>query len=395
MAGIIVSPRARIFHGHDWVYATEIKKVFGNPQPGDVIAIKDFRDRFIGTAIYNPQSQIVARRFSRQRQDLDLDFFIRRFTTAKEIREQSGINIELARLVSSEADALPGLIVDNYNGHLVLQALTLAMSLRINTVAEALVKVFKPKSILLRNDSPSLQPEGLEQNVCYLYGSQPEPFVVENAGIKFLVNLASGQKTGLYLDQMHNYHRAAKYAKDRVVADCFSNQGGFALACALAGAKQVTAIDVSEEAIEAVKVNAKLNGLSNLQAECINAFDWLKQTTQAKLDGKEVGFDYIILDPPSFTRNRKSLRDAMRGYKEIHLRAMQILPKGGILSTYCCSFHASSELFLESITEAAVDAKATPRMLAQHMQGLDHPILPTLPETHYLKGFSFSMLPGR
>lgn len=391
MAGLIVSQRARIFHGHDWVYGTEVRKVYGNPEPGDVVAIKDQKDRFLGSAIYNPQSQIVARRFCRQRQDLDRDFFLRRLRQALDLRERSGINMNLCRVVSSEADALPGLIIDRYGPHVVVQLLTLAMDLRKEDILAAIDECLAPQTVVLRNDSASRLAEGMETYTEWVQGAPPAPFVAEHAGIKFLVDLPTGQKTGLYLDQLDNYLAVAPYARGRVVADTFCNQGGFALACALGGAKRVVAVDVSAEAIAAVKENAKLNGVEIETVEA-NAFDWLKQES---LRGAESGFDMLILDPPSFTRNRKSLNDAMRGYKEIHLRAMKMLPKCGILSTFSCSHHASRELFWQNVVEAAVDARATPRLLCNHAQRLDHPVVATLPETEYLKGFTFEMMAGR
>lgn len=394
MAGLLIAPRARLYQGHDWVYGTEVRKIFGNPQPGDVVALKDFRDRYLGSAIFNPNSQIVARRFSRRKQDLDRDFFARRLGQAIALRDRLLPGETLVRLVWSESDGIPGLIVDRYNDFLVMQTLTLAMSQRRQLIIDILADIMKPKGIILRNDSPMLPIEGIEQEVYLAYGEEPKPFEAESAGIKFLVDLQLGQKTGLYLDQLENYVDVAKLAKGRRVLDCFCNQGGFALACAKAGAASVTAVDVSTEAIEAVKRNAALNGV-NIEAIDENAFDFLKRESAAIRDGAEPKWDLIILDPPSFTRNKKTLSDAMRGYKEIHLRAMKMLPVGGILSTFCCSHHASEQLFLESVQDAALDVPATLRLMRSHGQRLDHPILLNLPETEYLKGFSFELIAGR
>ena len=392
MAGLIITPRARIFHGHDWVYGSEVRKIFGNPEPGEVITLKDGRDRFLGSAIYNPYSQIVARRFSRRRQDLDLSFFVRRIGQAIDYRKSLGLYPGACRLVWSESDALPGLVVDVYGKHVVVQTLTLAMEIRRDLIENALKQLLDPESILVRNDSPIRAAEGLDPFVSFTHGQAPAPFEMELQGIKFMIDLQVGQKTGLYLDQIDNYAAVARFAKGKRVLDCFSNQGGFALACALAGAEKVTAVDVSEEAIEAVKVNAALNNV-RIEAIAQNAFDYLKQKSMTSLENPE--FDLVILDPPSFTRNKSSLRDAMRGYKEIHLRAMKMLPNGGIMSTFCCSHHASRELYWENVCEAAVDAPATLRLKESHGQRLDHPIIATLPETEYLKGFSFELLPGR
>lgn len=395
MAGLIVAPRARIFQGHDWVYGTEIRKLYGNPKPGDVVFLKDFKDHFLGSAIYNPQSQIVCRRFSRRKQDLDHDFFSRRISQAVQMRERLMPGQELLRLVWSESDGLPGLIVDKYGRHLVVQTLTLAMEQRGELIVEVLKDLLEPASITVRNDSPMLAAEGLEPFVGVVYGEAPQPFEAQSRGIKFMVDLQSGQKTGLYLDQLDNYADVARFAKGKRVLDCFSNQGGFALACALAGAEEVTAVDISAEAIEAVKRNAALNGVK-INTVVDNAFDFLKkESVLVKGENGKSKWDLIILDPPSFTRSKKSVDGAMRGYKEIHLRALKMLPTGGVLSTFCCSHHASAELFKNSIKEAAVDAPATLRLLANHGQRFDHPVLLNLPETEYLKGMTYELLPGR
>ena len=386
MAGLIIAPRARIFHGHEWVYATEIRKTFGDPQPGDVVTLKDFRDRPLGSAVYNPQSQIVARRFSRRRQDLDLDFFTRRIRQAIEYRERKEIDPRLCRLVWSESDGIPGLIIDRYGDHFSVQTLTLAMDLRKEVIRDALVALLNPKSIVLRNDSPSRRAEGMETGIEMLHGENPGSFVVRANDLDFEVDLFDGQKTGLYLDQLQSHAEVAKLAKGKRVLDCFTNQGGFALACAKAGAAKVTAVDVSATACEAARHNAKLNGLEIDVIEH-NVFDFLKHA--------EPEYDLIILDPPSFTRNKKTLMDAMRGYKEIHLRSLKLLEKGGILSTFCCSHHASRELFLENLADASVDAKKSLRLMQEHSQRADHPILITIPETGYLKGFTVEVIATR
>ena len=390
MAGIVIKPRARIFHGHDWVYSSEIRKIFGEPKPGEVISLKDFRDRPLGTAIYNPDSQIVARRISRRKQKLDAEFFERRIGQAIELRERSGIDPRLARIVWSESDGLPGVVVDRYGDHIVLQTLTLAMYLNRELIAKVLVDLLKPESVILRNDSPMLAAEGIEEEITIMHGEKPDPFVVEaptvEGGVKFEIDLLDGQKTGLYLDQLDAHREIAKLAKGKRVLDCFCNQGGFALACAKAGAASVTAVDSSEPAIAAALRNAELNGVE-INAVKHNAFDYLKHC--------EEQYDIVILDPPSFTKNKKSLNNAMRGYKEIHLRGLKLLDKDGIMATYCCSHHATRELFLDNIVSASVDAKKSLRMVASHGQRLDHPVLPAIPETEYLKGFVFQLMPSR
>ncbi|MCU0780422.1 MAG: class I SAM-dependent rRNA methyltransferase [Akkermansiaceae bacterium] len=386
MAGLVIAPRARLFHGHDWVYSTEIKKVFGDPQPGAVVSLKDCRDRPLGSAIYNPQSQIIARRFSRRRQDLDLDFFLRRIRQAMEYRERLDLDHSLCRLVWSESDGLPGLIVDRYGRHLVVQTLTLAMDQRRELIREALVELLDPLSIVLRNDSPIRRAEGMEPGIGMLHGEPPMPFIVRANGLDFEIDLLDGQKTGLYLDQLRSHAEVAALAGGRRVLDCFSNQGGFALACAKAGAAKVTAVDISASACEAARRNAALNGLEVEVLEH-NVFDFLKHAAP--------DYDLIILDPPSFTRNKKTLADAMRGYKEIHLRSLKLLDKGGLLATFCCSHHASRELFQANLADAAVDAKKSLRLVTEHFQRADHPVLVTLPETAYLKGLTVEVIAAR
>ena len=389
MAGIVVKPRSRIYHGHDWVYATEILKAFGTPVNGDVVSIKDGRDKLLGSAIYNSHSQIVARRFSRQRQELDLDFFHRRLKQAIEYRQRRGLDPRLCRLVWSESDGLPGVIVDRYGDHLVLQTLTLAMDQRKALLVEALCAALQPRSIIERNDAPVRRAEGMELQSGVLFGEDPGTFVLAAGGLEFEVEPLRGQKTGFYLDQMDNYAAVAAHARGRRVLDCFSNQGAFALACAKGGATEVTAVEISADAVGLIGRNAERNGL-NIACVQANVFDYLpaQEDTGAR-------YDLIILDPPSFTKSKMKLDDAARGYKEIHLRALKLLNPDGLLATFCCSHHVSREIFQAVINEATVDAKKTLRQLASYGQSADHPIIATLPETEYLKGFLFELAPGR
>lgn len=386
MPGLVIMPRARIFHGHDWVYSSEVRKTFGDPKPGDVISLKDFKDRPLGSAIYNPNSQIVARRISRRKQTLDHEFFVRRLNLAKKLRERLDLDLRLCRVAWSESDGLPGVIIDRYGDHFVLQTLTLAMDQRRDLLVSAIVEVYDPKSIILRNDSPIRKAEGLGSEVAVVHGEDPGTFPVESEGLTYHLNLLTGQKTGLYLDQLDAYQQVARFSKGLRVLDCFSNQGGFGLACAKAGAEHVTCVDISGEAVQSVQKNAETNGLQ-VEAVEANVFDYLKQCEET--------WDIIILDPPSFTKNKKSVRDAMRGYKEIHLRAMKLLNHDGYLATFSCSHHISRETFYDSVRDGAVDAKKTLRLVESYSQRPDHPILPTLPETEYLKGFLLQLIPGR
>ena len=389
MASIIVRPRARVFHGHDWVHDNEVLKVTGKPEDGAVVGLKDQRDRFLGSAIYNSRSKIPARRFSRQRQDLDADFFRRRITMASEYRDKLGLDPRARREVWSESDGLPGLILDRYGDCAVLQTLTLAMDQRQDLIADAIEEILKPSCLIARNDAPVRKAEGLELHTSILRGQAPGPMEVTLAGIKFGIELPGGQKTGLYLDQADNYALVAQHAQGKRILDCFSNQGGFALACAKAGASEVTALDVSADACAAISANAKRNDV-RVEVTETNVFDWLKSATT-----RGDKYDLIILDPPSFTRDRARLNDALRGYKEIHLRAAQLLDNGGLLATFCCSHHVSDAIFLDVIADAMVDAKKTARLRASYTQRPDHPVILGLPESSYLKGHLFEMAPGR
>lgn len=388
MAGIVVKPRSRIFHGHDWVYSSEVQKTFGNPEAGEVVSLKDFRDRPLGTAIYNPDSQIVARRISRRKQELDAEFFDRRLRRALALRESMAFPEPVYRLAWSEADGLPGVVIDRYSDCFVLQTLTLAMDRRRDLIVAALRGIFGEVTVIERNDSSIRKAEGLEPRTGILAGSWNGPITLAIDGLVQEIDLMEGQKTGLYLDQIDNYAAVGAMAKGKHVLDCFCNQGGFALHAARGGAASVLALDISGAAVEATRANAARNGLV-LEAREANVFDFLKAA-----EAEERTYDLVILDPPSFTKSRKAVGDALRGYKEIHLRALKLLGPDGILSTYCCSHHVSEREFSDIVAEAAVDAKRTLRVVARHTQRRDHPVILTLPETAYLKGWTFQCAGG-
>ena len=388
MAGIVVKPRARILHGHDWVFSSEVLKVFGNPADGDVISLKDGKDRLIGSAIYNSKSQIVARRFSRRRQDLDIDFFRRRIAQASEYRDRRDVDPKLRRVVWSESDGLPGVITDRYGDHFVLQTLTRAMDMRKDLITAAIVDVFGDVTIVERNDVSVRRAEGLELRKGILRGTASQ-ITIEIEGVKLELDLLHGQKTGFYLDQRHNYGIVAEYARDRRVLDCFTNQGAFALTCARAGAAEVTGVEESAENIAAANRNAVRN---EVKAR------WIEQDVFQFLRGAEKAgaqYDLIVLDPPSFTKTRSGLRDALRGYRELHMRAFKLLSKDGLLATFSCSHHVSDAAFSETITDALVDARRSARRVCRFEQAADHPVLPTIPETEYFRGFLVEMMPGR
>jgi 23S rRNA (cytosine1962-C5)-methyltransferase len=391
MAGLVVKPRARILHGHDWVFSGEVLKVFGGPADGDVISLKDGKDRLIGSAIYNSKSQIVARRFSRRRQDLDLDFFQRRIAQAADYRARRGVNPRLGRIVWSESDGLPGVIVDRYGDNLVLQTLTLAMDLRKTVIVEALQTALggKVDSIIERNDAAVRRAEGMETQVGVLFGSTPGETEIEVAGLRVTIDLMHAQKTGFYLDQLPHYETVARHAKGRRVLDCFTSQGAFALGCAKAGAREVTGVEAGAESLANAQRNAEHNGLK---------VEWVEQDVFSLLrtaEQKGAEFDLIILDPPSFTKTKGGLRDALRGYRELHLRAFKLLSRDGLLATFSCSHHVTETIFDQTVADALVDARRSARRLRRFEQAIDHPVLPTLPETEYFKGVLLEMMPGR
>jgi 23S rRNA (cytosine1962-C5)-methyltransferase len=408
VAGLIVRPRARLFHGHDWVYGTEVQRVVGEAEDGGVVALLDVRNRPLGTAIYNSRSQIVARRFSRQRQGLDAEFFERRIAAALRWRAGKGLSLSPGRWVWSESDGLPGVIADAYGSTVVLQTLTLAMDLRKAEIARALLRVARGEapaagasggfaalpvlaveSVVERNDAPVRRAEGMEPAVGVLEGPEPGPCEIEVAGVRFSVDPLRGQKTGFYLDQVANYRAVASWAAGRRVLDCFSNQGAFALACARAGAREVTAVESSRDCVREMVANAAAQGLAVRAVEA-NAFDFLKGE-----EARGAEYDLVVLDPPSFTKTRDRLGDAMRGYKEIHLRAFKLLAPGGMLATFTCSHHVGAELLLEVVNDALVDAKRSARLVSRFGQAPDHPVMVGIPETEYLRGYLLELAPGR
>ena len=386
MGGIIVRPRSRILHGHDWVYSSEILKTFGNPEDGSVVSIKDGRDQLLGVGIYNSKSQIVVRRFSRRRQDLDEDFFRRRIAQALEYRVKAGCRSDLVRLVWSESDGLPGLVVDRYGEVVVVQTLTKAMDLHRETIAKVLIELTGATGVIERNDAPVRTVEGLELRSGILAGTVPDqPIDVEISGVRFPVDPLGGHKTGLYLDQIESYGIVAAYARDRRVLDCFSNQGGFALACAKAGAASVTAIESGAESVAKLMENATRNGL-RIDVRHADVFDVLNR-------GGE--FDLMILDPPSFTKTRAKVNEALRGYRDLHARAARLLSKNGLLVSFSCSHHVAAHEFEEAIAEGLQDAKRNMRLIRRIGQPLDHPVVMGIPETEYLKGVVLEAMPGR
>jgi 23S rRNA (cytosine1962-C5)-methyltransferase len=374
----------RLCAGHPWVYAGEIAKITGDPAGGDPVDIRNHRERFLGRGLINTQSQITVRRFTTQQEELDGAFFRRRIEAATLYRRSEflGLMGEAMRLVFSESDLLPGLVVDQYGDCLVLQALTLGIDRRKPMLLDVLRDLFHPRVIVERSDVPTRKLEGLNEAKGVLFGELPPTVQVAVNGFSIQINLLEDQKTGCFLDQRVNYGQVGALCTGKRVLDCFSYHGGFALAAATAGAASVEAVEISEPAVARARTNAELNGvLGRVEFVCANAFDVLK-----KYDIEKRQFDVIVLDPPTFTRTKQNVEDALRGYKEINLRALKMLPPGGVLATFSCSYHIGGEVFKSVVIEAAADAKKTIRLVKVLTQAADHPILPAVPETEYLKG---------
>ena len=387
MAGIIIRPRARILHGHHWVFSSEVLKVFGDPADGDVISIKDGRDKMLGSAIWNSKSQIVARRFSRRRQELNLDFFKRRITQAAEYRARRQVNPELHRVLWSESDGVPGVILDRYGDQFVLQLTTLGMEQRREILVDAIQEALNPGNIIERSDAAVRRAEGLQPESGVLRGEARE-CEFEICGVKVLIDPLNAQKTGFYLDQLPHYPAVAELAAGKRVLDCFTNEGAFALTCARAGATEVIGVETQTNALVAARENAKRNQLIARWVEQ-DVFPYLRAAEKAGAQ-----FDLIILDPPSFTKTKSGIRDAIRGYRELHLRAFRLLSHDGILATFSCSHHISDAILSETISAALVDARRSARRLRHFDQALDHPVVPTMPETEYFKGVLLEMKPS-
>ena len=383
----------RVIAGHPWIYQGSILRLSAPAADGTIVQVKDHRQRFLGIGFFNSKSRINVRLIARDRVEVNKAFFEQGIRAALALRKRHLPDATSFRVVNSESDFLSGLIVDKYEDVLVVQTSALGMDQRKQDIVAALQAIFSPRAILERNDIASRKFEGLPEANGLLAGANEGEVAVKLNGLTFFTNLVAGHKTGLYLDQQVNYRIVSEWVKGAQVLDCFSFLGGFALHAARAGAAQVHALDQSEEALAVAARNAAANGLGEkCSFEKANVFDWLKAHTSTQPHEKVIPrFDVIILDPPSFTRNRAAVPDALRGYKEIHLRALKLLKPGGTLATFCCSHHVDAVMFQDVILAAAYDAHRILRRVATYSQSPDHPIIPSIPETEYLKGFAFEV----
>ena len=381
----------RVIAGHPWIYAGSLLRLTAPAADGDLVQIKDHRQRFLGVGLYNSKSKIQVRVLDSGRVVPDVVFFTERIRAALIVRQKHLPGATSFRVINAESDFLSGLIIDKYGAILVLQISSLGMEQRKQLIVQALQAIFSPRAIVERSDAAFRKFEGLPETNGLLLGTLEGPQRIDLNGLKFDVDIMGGHKTGLYLDQQRNYQLVAGLINTGHVLDCFSFLGGFGLHCARAGARHVHSLDQSAEACAAAARHAEINGLTERwSVETTNVFDWLKARTAVAPHEKVVPvFDGIILDPPSFTRTRATVPDALRGYKEIHLRALKLLKPGGTLATFCCSHHVDAALFEGVILEAAFDARRVLRRVATFSQSPDHPVLPAVQETEYLKGFAF------
>lgn len=396
---VILKPREadRIVAGHPWIYAGAIMHVAPGVKDGDLVEVNDHRKHWLGIGLYNSQSKITVRVITHEHVTVDQAFFEARIRAALAVRQRHLPGATSFRVVSAEGDFLSGLIVDKYDDVLVVQTSALGMDVRKPLILAALKAIFNPRAIVERNEMASRKFEGLPEANGMLEGTLDGPVTVTLNGLKFETDLRAGHKTGLYLDQQANYQRTAELialTPGANVLDCFSFLGGFALHAARAGAGHVHGLDQSADAIAAATRNAAANGLADkCTFEVANVFDWLKAATSVGPHERVIPkFDAIILDPPSFTRNRASVPDALRGYKEIHLRALKLIKPGGLLATFCCSHHVDAHTFQDVILSAAFDTRRVLRRVATFSQSPDHPFIPSIPETEYLKGFAFEVV---
>jgi 23S rRNA (cytosine1962-C5)-methyltransferase len=376
---------ARILTGHPWVFANEVEALLPASYDGEAVECRDRRGRFLGTGIYNSHSQIVFRRFSDERVALDGAFVRTALQQALARRSAVGSgpsSAQVGRLVWSESDDLPGVVVDQFEETLVVQIQTLAMEKRTALIEDALQDLLRPSEIIYRNDATIRRLEGLPLEVHTRSGQSWAPRWLRIDGIEYWLDLQQGQKTGFYLDQRAQHSAVARYCSGKQVLDAFCNQGSFALHASRAGATRVLGLDSAEDALVAARRNAERNGL---RAEFVgaNVFDWFNAPVRAT----EPLWEVIILDPPPFAKSKSALAGALRGYKEINLRAMQQLAPGGILATYTCSHHMQDAELRGVLAEAAADTKRRVRVLEWCHQPPDHPVLATMSESEYLRGY--------
>lgn len=370
----------RTEYGHPWIFKSDISHTDSDIEPGDIVDVYSSKNKFLGRGFYNPKSQITIRMLTYEHKEINYDFLYKRINDAWNYRKQVA-DINSCRAIFAESDFLPALVVDKFSDILVVQTLALGIDKFKNDIVSILDDIIKPRGIYERNDVPVRLLEGLEMQKGFLKGPFDTLVEMTENGVKFLVDVENGQKTGFFLDQKENRAAIAPFVKDVKVLDCFTHTGSFALHAGLYGAKSVLGIDISEHAVKCATKNAEINGLDSVvKFQAANTFDILREY----YDNNET-FDTIVLDPPAFTKTKNAVQGAIRGYKEINLRAMKIIKSGGYLITCSCSQHVDSNLFMDILYDAAADAKKKVRVVEYRAQAKDHPVLLASPETEYLK----------
>ena len=372
----------RLRSGHPWVFSNEIGTISGDRAQGAAAEVYDAGGDYIGTGHYNPRSLIAVRLLSRSREDIEsAGFFRNKIEKANAYRRAVYPELTAYRVVYGEADHLSGLVVDRYHDCLVLQFLSAGMDLRKDIIVGTLIELFNPAAIVARNDVPVRALEGLNEGIEILHGKVPDTVYAEEHGLRFRVDLLTGQKTGHFLDQKENHLLLKEYAGGKDVLDCFCYSGSWGVHAAVFGASSVLCVDASERALALAAENGALNGVSAaMRFEAADAFERLRSL---KYEGRR--FDLVVMDPPAFVKSRKALKEAQKGYLTINRRAMDLLRPGGILITCSCSYHMEREMFRELLKSAAQQAGREMRLVAARSQAYDHPVLLTVPETEYLK----------
>ena len=369
----------RVLGGHPWVFRSDIEREDGAAD-GLPVRVLTSAGRFLAMAVYNPRSQISLRILSRRDEPIDGAFIRGRVRRAVDYRRRFA-DLGSCRLIFAESDGLPAVIADKFGDVIVLQILCLGMERFKGDIVDALAQELSPRGIYERNDVPVRELEGLTQQTGLLFGEVPDRVEMQENGVRFLVDVKEGQKTGFFLDQKENRAAIAPFVSGMRVLDCFTHTGSFALHAAHYGAAEVTGVDISEHACACALENARLNGVEDrVRFECANAFDFLRAHQTAKEQ-----YDVVILDPPAFTKTRSAVEGALRGYKEINLRGMKLTRDGGFFVTCSCSQHVTPDLFRGMLMDAQKDAHVQLRQIEWRTQGRDHPILLASPETQYLK----------
>jgi len=368
----------RILRGHPWVFSNELDRSPAGFDPGELVDVLDSGGRFIGRGYINPRSLIAVRLLTRQQEEIDLGFFKRKIAAAHALRTRLGFDGSF-RAVFSEGDGLAGLIVDKYADTLVVQSSTAGVDRMLDTIIAALQEEYAPSAIVLRNDIASREIEGLTQETRVVFGVVHGLIAIEESGIRYNVDVLEGQKTGFFFDQRENRLALRDHVKNRRTLDCFCYVGAWSLSAARFGASEVIGLDSSDKAVQAAAENAALNSLSATFRKA-DVFDELRM-----LEKQRERFGCIVLDPPAFVKSRAKVRESLKGYKEINLRAMKLLEPGGALVTCSCSHHIDQELFREMLIDAAFSAGRQARVLEMRSQSRDHPMLLAARETQYLK----------